>query len=131
MISTRLSILMVAMTAFGAVSPMAAMAQEEDNDLAANVFEASNTVAQVADTSADNNVQVNNAEVKQSIENEAECDDQCGAEVNVDDQTQVSVIEQENEIETGDVEQEQEDIEQENEFEDIVAVALADLDLGF
>jgi TolA-binding protein len=129
MISTRLSILMVAMTAFGAVSPMAAMAQEEDNDLAANVFEASNTVAQVADTSADNNVQVNNAEVKQSIENEAECDDRCGAEVNVDDQTQISDIEQENEIETGDVEQEQEDIEQENELEDIFAIALADLDL--
>ena len=120
---------MVAMTAFGAVSPMAAMAQEEDNDLAANVFEASNTVAQVADTSADNNVQVNNAEVKQSIENEAECDDQCGASIEVDDQTQISNVEQENEIETGDVEQEQEDIEQENELEDIVAIALADLDL--
>ena len=129
MISTRLSILMVAMTAFGAVSPMAAMAQEEDNDLAANVFEASNTVAQVADTSADNNVQVNNAEVKQSIENEAECDDQCGASIEVDDQTQISNVEQENEIETGDVEQEQEDIEQENELEEIVAIALADLDL--
>jgi TolA-binding protein len=128
MISTRLSILMVAMTAFGAVSPMAAMAQD---DIAANVFEASNTVAQVADTSADDNVQVNNAEVKQSIENEAECDDQCGASVEVRDQIQVSEIEQENEIETGDIEQEQEDIEQENEFEDIIAVALADLDLGF
>jgi hypothetical protein len=121
---------MVAMTAFGAVSPMAAMAQE-DNDLAANVFEASNTVAQVADTSADDNVQVNNAEVKQSIKNSAECDDDCEAEVEVDDQTQISNVEQENEIETGDVEQEQEDIEQENEFEDIIAVALADLDLGF
>ena len=122
---------MVAMTAFGAVSPMAAMAQEEDNDLAANVFEASNTVAQIADTSADDNVQVNNAEVKQSIENEAECDDRCGASVEVRDQIQVSEIEQENEIETGDIEQEQEDIEQENELEDIVAIALADLDLGF
>jgi hypothetical protein len=129
MILSKLSVLVVAMTVVGAVSPMAAMAQ--DDDTAANVFSLSNTAAQVADTSADNNLQVNNAEVKQSIENEAECDDQCGAEVNVDDQTQVSVIEQENEIETGDVEQEQEDIEQENEFEDIVAVALADLDLGF
>jgi TolA-binding protein len=128
MISTRLSILMVAMTAFGAVSPMAAMAQD---DTAANVFDLSNTVAQVADTSADDNVQVNNAEVKQSIENEAECDDRCGASVEVRDQTQISNVEQENEIETGDVEQEQEDIEQENEFEDIIAVALADLDLGF
>jgi hypothetical protein len=120
---------MVAMTAFGAVSPMAAMAQ--DDDTAANVFSLSNTAAQIADTSADDNVQVNNAEVKQSIENEAECDDQCGAEINVDDQTQISNVEQENEIETGDVEQEQEDIEQENELEDIVAIALADLDLGF
>jgi hypothetical protein len=129
MISTRLSILMVAMTAFGAVSPMAAMAQ--DDDTAANVFSLSNTAAQVADTSADDNVQVNNAEVKQSIENEAECDDQCGARIEVDDQTQISNVEQENEIETGDVEQEQEDIEQENELEDIVAIALADLDLGF
>jgi hypothetical protein len=119
---------MVAMTAFGAVSPMAAMAQD---DTAANVFDLSNTVAQVADTSADDNVQVNNAEVKQSIENEAECDDRCGASVEVRDQIQVSEIEQENEIETGDVEQEQEDIEQENELEDIVAIALADLDLGF
>jgi hypothetical protein len=120
---------MVAMTAFGAVSPMAAMAQ--DDDTAANVFSLSNTVAQIADTSADDNVQVNNAEVKQSIENEAECDDQCGASVEVRDQIQVSEIEQENEIETGDIEQEQEDIEQENELEDIVAIALADLDLGF
>jgi hypothetical protein len=119
---------MVAMTAFGAVSPMAAMAQD---DIAANVFDLSNTVAQVADTSADDNVQVNNAEVKQSIENEAECDDRCGASVEVRDQIQVSEIEQENEIETGDIEQEQEDIEQENELEDIVAIALADLDLGF
>jgi TolA-binding protein len=127
MISTRLSILMVAMTAFGAVSPMAAMAQ--DDDTAANVFSLSNTAAQIADTSADDNVQVNNAEVKQSIENEAECDDQCGAEINVDDQTQISNVEQENEIETGDVDQDQDDIEQENELEDIVAIALADLDL--
>src|SRR5829696_5771422 len=124
MISTRLSILMVAMTAFGAVSPMAAMAQE-DNDLAANVFSLSNTAAQVADTSADNNLQVNNAEVKQSIENEAECDDECGADVTVRDQIQVSEIEQENEIETGDVEQEQEEIEQANSLEDVDAVAVA------
>src|SRR5215204_1446179 len=130
MISTRLSILMVAMTAFGAVSPMAAMAQP-DNDVAANVLDQSNTFAQIADTSADDNVQVNNAEVKQSIENEAECDDRCGASVEVRDQIQVSEIEQENEIRTGDVEQEQEDIEQENELEDIVAVALADLDFDF
>ena len=119
---------MVAMTAFGAVSPMAAMAQD---DTAANVFDLSNTVAQVADTSADDNVQVNNAEVRQSIENEAECDDQCGASVEVRDQIQVSEIDQDNEIRTGDVEQEQEDIEQENELEDIVAVALADLDFDF
>jgi hypothetical protein len=118
---------MVAMTAFGAVSPMAAMAQ--DDDTAANVFSLSNTAAQIADTSADDNVQVNNAEVKQSIENEAECDDRCGAEINVDDQTQISNVEQENEIETGDVDQDQDDIEQENELEDIVAIALADLDL--
>jgi hypothetical protein len=120
---------MVAMTAFGAVSPMAAMAQEEDNDAAVNTFSLSNIAAQVADTSADDNVQVNNAEVKQSIKNSAECDDDCEAEVEVDDQTQISNVEQENEIETGDVEQEQEDIEQENELEDIIAIALADLDL--
>src|SRR5215204_1594489 len=128
MISTRLSILMVAMTAFGAVSPMAAMAQD---DIAANVFDLSNTVAQVADTSADDNVQVNNAEVKQSIENEAECDDRCGASVEVRDQIQVSEIEQENEIETGDVEQTQRDIDASNEVRDVIQVALADLDLDF
>jgi hypothetical protein len=125
MISPRLSILMVAMSVVGAVSPMAAMAQD---DTAANVFEASNTVAQVADTSADKNVQVNSATVKQSIENEAECDDQCGPEVTTGDNTQTSTIEQENEIETGDVEQTQTDITQEAEIEEVLAIALADLD---
>src|SRR5215204_4249649 len=125
MISTRLSILMVAMTAFGAVSPMAAMAQD---DTAANVFDVSNTVAQVADTSADDNVQVNNAEVRQSIENEAECDDRCGASVEVRDQIQVSEIDQDNEIRTGDVEQTQRDIDASNEVRDILQIALADLD---
>ncbi len=129
MISPRLSILMVAMSVVGAVSPMAAMAQDENT--AANVFDVSNTAAQVADTSADRNVLVNNAEVEQSIENEAECDDRCGASVEVRDQIQVSEIDQDNEIRTGDVEQEQEDIEQENELEDIVAVALAGLRLEF
>jgi len=121
---------MVAMTAFGAVSPMAAMAQP-DNDLATNLFDQSNTFAQIADTSADDNVQVNNAEVKQSIENEAECDDRCGASVEVRDQIQVSEIEQENEIETGDVEQTQRDIDASNEVRDVIQVALADLDLDF
>jgi len=120
---------MVAMSVVGAVSPMAAMAQDENT--AANVFDVSNTAAQVADTSADRNVLVNNAEVEQSIENEAECDDRCGASVEIRDQTQVSEIDQDNEIRTGDVEQEQEDIEQENELEDIVAVALAGLRLEF
>jgi len=120
---------MVAMSVVGAVSPMAAMAQDENT--AANVFDVSNTIANVADTSADDNVQVNNAEVEQSIENEAECDDRCGASVEVRDQIQVSEIDQDNEIRTGDVEQEQEDIEQENELEDIVAVALAGLRLEF
>ena len=121
---------MVAMTAFGAIGPVAAMAQD-DNDLAANVLSGSNTFAQIADTSADDNVQVNNAEVKQSIKNSAECDDQCGADVTTRDQIQVSNIEQENEIETGDATNTATDVEQENEFEDNILVALADLDLGF
>ena len=131
MISPRLSILMVAMTAFGAIGPVAAMAQPTDDDTAANVVDLSNTFAQIADTSADDNVQVNNAEVKQSIKNSAECDDQCGASVEVRDQIQVSEIDQENEIETGDASNEVRDVEQENEFEDNILVALADLDLGF
>jgi hypothetical protein len=121
---------MVAMTAFGAIGPVAAMAQPTDDDTAANVVDLSNVFAQIADTSADDNVQVNNAEVDQSIKNSAECDDQCGADVTTRDQIQVSDIEQENEIETGDVEQEAEDVEQENDVEDLVQVALADLDLG-
>ena len=129
MITPKLTAALVVMTALAGLAPAAVFAQE-DTDTAANVFDVDQTVAQVADSSADDNVQVNNAEVKQSIENEAECDDDCGAEVNVDDQTQISNVEQENEIETGDVEQEQEDIEQENEFEDILAIALADLDLS-
>jgi len=122
---------MVAMTAFGAIGPVAAMAQPTDDDLAANVLSGSNTFAQIADTSADDNVQVNNAEVKQSIKNSAECDDRCGASVEVRDQIQVSEIDQENEIETGDATNNAEDVEQENEFEDNILVALADLDLGF
>jgi hypothetical protein len=101
---------------------MAAMAQ--DNDTAANVFDLSNTVAQVADTSADNNVQVNDADVQQSIENEAECDDECGADIAVRDQIQLSNVEQENEISTGDVEQDQEEIEQANSLEDVITVAI-------
>jgi len=121
---------MVAMTAFGAVSPMAAMAQP-DNDVAANVLDQSNTFAQIADTSADDNVQVNSATVKQSIENEAECDDRCGASVEVRDQTQTVELDQENEIETGDVEQTQRDIDASNEVRDVIQVALADLDLDF
>jgi len=116
---------MVAMTVVGAVSPMAAMAQETDDDTAVNVFDLSNIAAQVADTSADNNVQVNDADVQQSIENEAECDDECGADVTVRDQIQLSNVEQENEISTGDVEQEQEEIEQANSLEDVDAVAVA------
>jgi hypothetical protein len=127
MITPKLTAALVVMTALTGVAPAAVFAQ--DTDTAANVFDVSNTIANVADTSADDNTQVNNAEVDQRQSGEAECDDDCSAEVS--DLTQISSVEQENEIETGDVDQEANDNEQENELDDIVAVALADLDLSF
>jgi hypothetical protein len=131
MITPKLTAALVAMTALVGVAPGAVFAQDSDTDTAANVFDVSNAVANVADTSADENVQVNSARVDQSQSVEAECEDDCEAEAEAEDLTQISNIEQENEIETGDVEQTNEDIEQENELEDIIAVALADLDLEF
>jgi hypothetical protein len=120
MISPKLSILMVAMSVVGAVSPMAAMAQ----DTVTNALDVSNTAAQVADTSADDNVEVNDADVSQSNQNEAECEDDCEASVEARDQIQFSNVERENSIETGDVEQEQEEIEQANSLEDVDAIAI-------
>jgi FKBP-type peptidyl-prolyl cis-trans isomerase (trigger factor) len=130
MISPRLSILMVAMSVVGVVSPMAAMAQETEENTAANILDQANTAANVADTSADDNVQVNNAEVSQSIANVAACDDKCGPEVETGDNTNVAVVDQENEIETGDVEQTL-DADQSNTATDVVQVALAGLELEF
>jgi hypothetical protein len=132
MITPKLTAALVVMTALAGVAPGAVFAQDDgtsDTDTAANVFDVSNTIANIADTSADDNTQINNAEVEQEQSGEAECDDDCSAEVS--DLTQISSVEQENEIETGDVEQEANDNEQENELEEIVAVALADLDLTF
>jgi hypothetical protein len=138
MITPKLTAALVAMTALVGVAPGAVFAQDmiaeedgtSDTDTAFNEFLVSNTVANVADTSADGNLQVNSATVSQSQSVEAECEDDCSAEADAEDLTQISNIEQENSIETGDVEQTNEDIEQENSLEEILAIALADLDLS-
>jgi hypothetical protein len=137
MITPKLTAVLVAMTALVGAGPVAVFGQaaapmdpadETDTDTAVNEFLVSNTIANVADTSADDNTQINNAEVDQEQSGEAECDDDCSA--SVFDLTQISNVEQENEIETGDVDQEANDNEQSNELDEILAIALADLDLS-
>jgi hypothetical protein len=127
MITPRLTALIVAMSALGASGPLAAMAQEEEVNTAANILSQANTAANVADTSADDNVQVNNAEVSQSIANVAACDDKCGPEVETGDNTNFAEVDQENEIETGDVTQDL-TAEQSNTATEVVQVALAGLE---
>jgi hypothetical protein len=125
MISPKLSILMVAMSVVGAVSPMAAMAQ----DTATNALDVSNIAAQAADTSADDNVQPNNAEVSQSQSVEAECEgEECeSGDASAEDLTQVSDIDQANEIRTGNVNQDQREINQENEIANIRICSLSEV----
>jgi hypothetical protein len=125
MLSPRLTALIVAMSALGASGPLAAMAQE--TNIAENFLGQANTATNVADTSADGNVQVNDAKVSQSIENIAECDDECGPEVSTGDNTNVAEVDQENEIETGDVTQDL-TAEQSNTATEVVQVALAGLE---
>jgi hypothetical protein len=57
MISTRQSILMVAMTAFGAVSPMAAMAQEEEDQVQVSEIDHENEIETGDATNNANNVE--------------------------------------------------------------------------
>ena len=123
------------MTAIGAITPMAAMAQSTDDDTAANVVgcfpQPCLEIVQSAETSADDNVQVNDADVKQSIKNSAECDDQCGASFagrdDMSDQEQFPRIVQENEIGTGDASNSATDAEQENEFEGNFIIIVPDV----
>ena len=139
MISPRLSILMVAMSVVGTVAPMAAMAQESENELDVGNTEAAQEVVTAASTAVENN-QNNDATVLQVQEtslrtgDSERCDD-CGS-IDIERAsvgTQESEIEQSNEadIETGDIDQDV-DADQDVEgadIDDFVAVLLGNLRL--
>jgi Spy/CpxP family protein refolding chaperone len=140
MITPKLTAVLVAMTALVGAAPAAVFAQDiglaapmdpEDGsvtDIVSNAISSSQTAAQVADTSADGNTQINNAEVSQAQVASASCEDDCSASASQEELEQSSDIDQSNNIETGDVDQEQ-DVEQTAEFEDILQFALDELSL--
>jgi len=130
---------MVAMSVVGTVAPMAAMAQESENDADIGNVESTVEAIQAASTGV-NNTQENNAAVIQvqetrlSTGDSERCDD-CGS-IDIERAsvgTQEAEVEQSNEadIETGDIDQEQE-VESEvegAEIEDVLAILLGNLRL--
>jgi len=130
---------MVAMSVVGTVAPMAAMAQESENELDVGNTEAAQEVVTAASTAVENN-QNNDATVLQVQEtslrtgDSERCDD-CGS-IDIERAsvgTQESEIEQSNEadIETGDIDQDV-DADQDVEgadIDDFVAVLLGNLRL--
>jgi hypothetical protein len=127
------------MSVVGTVAPMAAMAQESENELDVGNTEAAQEVITAASTAVENN-QKNEANVVQvqetslSTGDSERCDD-CGS-IDIERAsvgTQESEIEQSNEadIETGDIDQDV-DADQDVEgadIDDFVAVLLGNLEL--
>jgi hypothetical protein len=112
------AIAITALGFYGSVDTMSAFAQVVENRIST-----SQDATQAADSSADDNTQVNNAEVTQTQAAIASCEEYCNVEAEQEDNTQTSTVTQSNSIRTGDVTQEQ-DVTQTQELEDIVQGAL-------
>jgi hypothetical protein len=146
MITPKLTAALVVMTALAGLAPAAVFAQDavplalvtdprdgDDGtsveDIVSNAISTSQSAVQAADTSADDNNQINNAEVTQTQVASAACVEDCeDVSASQEDLEQESDVDQDNSIETGDVDQEQ-DVEQDQELEDIVQFALDELTL--
>ena len=114
MISTRLSILMVAMSVMGSVAPMAALADSDDGSLTAATNAIDNTAAAITGLNSIENEQTNYQESNNAVIASGECEDnddvsECGSVSrgggNIDVE-QDAENDAENSIETGDADAE-------------------------